>query len=289
MLERTARPLRGLANGIAGAADAVYRGLGRPGKWLQDFMNGSWLGHALHAVIVDVVIGAATAALLLDVLRVIFGVDGLEDATTWVIGLTALAALGAVISGLTDFKDTAPDSSERDITGLHGVVNIVATALFVVSFVLRPGGGHDAAFWVLLIGYLVVSVGGYIGGHVVFKYGYMVNHNAFSRPKRAKEFTAVASVAEVPEGVPTKVTFGATALVVVRRGDVVRAIVERCSHAGGPLSEGELKGDTISCPWHDSTFSLTDGHVVHGPAGTAQPAYAARVNGDQIEVQGPNG
>lgn len=289
MIERMARPLRGLSNGIASVVDGFYRVLGRPGKFLQDFLNGSWLGHTVHAVLVDVVIGAATAALLLDVLRVFFGVDGLEEAATWIIGLTYLAAVGSLLTGLTDYKDTAPNSSERDITALHGLTNIVATGFFAASFFQRLGDSHDAAFWVLLAGYLVVSVGGYIGGHVVFKYGYMVNHNAFSRSKRAKEFTAVAAVADVPDGAPTKVMFGSTALVVVRRGDVVHALRETCSHAGGPLSEGELKGDTITCPWHFSTFRLADGAVVHGPAGTRQPAYRARVSGDQVEIQGPLG
>jgi nitrite reductase/ring-hydroxylating ferredoxin subunit/uncharacterized membrane protein len=287
MIERMARPLRGLSNGIAAAVDGFYRPLGRPGKLLQDFLNGSWLGHSLHAVLVDVVIGAATAALLLDLLRVLFAVDGLEVAATWVLGLAALSALGSIVTGLTDYKDTAPNSSERDITGFHGLTNIVATVFFAVSFFQRLADAHDAAFWVLLIGYLVVSVGGYIGGHVVYKYGYMVNHNAFSRPKRAKEFTAVAAVADVPEGTPTKVMYGTTGLLLVRRGDLVRALVERCSHAGGPLSEGELRSDTITCPWHFSTFRLSDGGVVHGPAGTRQPSYAARVSGDQVEVQGP--
>ncbi len=116
------------------------------------------------------------------------------------------------------------------------------------------GGGHDAGFWLLLVGYLVLSAGSYIGGHLVFKYGYMVNFNAFSKGKRAKEFTAVAPVADVPDGVPTKVMFGPTAVMLVRRGDLVHALKDTCSHAGGPLSEGELTGDTITCPWHFSTF-----------------------------------
>ncbi len=288
MLERMARPLRGLSNGIAGVTNGTYRVLGGPGRLLQDLLNGSWLGHSLHAVLVDVVIGAATAALLLDVLRVFFSVEGLETATTWVLGLAWLSALGAILSGLTDYKDTAPNSAERDVAGLHGVVNIVATLAFTVSLLQRLGGAHDGAFWVLLLGYLVVSVGGYIGGHVVFKYGYMVNHNAFSRGKRAKEFTAAAAVADVPEGTPTKIMFGTTSVMLVRRGDVVHALKETCSHAGGPLSEGELKGDTITCPWHFSTFRLADGSVVHGPASSRQVSYRARINGGQVELQGPH-
>jgi nitrite reductase/ring-hydroxylating ferredoxin subunit/uncharacterized membrane protein len=287
MLERLALPLRGLSNAIASFMKGFYRALGGPGQLLEDFLNGTWLGHSLHAVLVDVVIGGATAALFLDLLRVIFGVSGLEDATSWIVGLAFLSALGAVVTGLTDYKDTSPDSAQRDVAGLHGLINIVATLGFGVSLWLRLADSHDAGFWVLLVSYLVVSLGGYIGGHVVFKYGYMVNHNAFSKGKRAKEFTPVLAVAELPEEVPTKVAFGTTSVMLVRRGDVVHALRETCSHAGGPLSKGELKGDTITCPWHFSTFRITDGAVVHGPAGSRQVSYRARVNEGQVELQGP--
>jgi nitrite reductase/ring-hydroxylating ferredoxin subunit/uncharacterized membrane protein len=287
MLERTSRPWRGLWNGIAGAMDAIFGALGRPGKLLQDVLNGTWLGHSLHAALVDVVVGAATAALLLDVLRVFFGIEGLEVATTWTLGLAALSALGSIVTGLTDFKDTGPGGAERDVAGLHGLTNIVATVLLAVSFLQRIGDAHDAAFWMLLIGYLVLSVGAYIGGHVVYKYGYMVNHNAFNRGKRAKEFTPVVPLVDLPEETPTKVMFGSTAVMLVRRADVVYALKETCSHAAGPLSEGELKDDTITCPWHFSTFRLSDGKVVHGPASSRQPSYAARVNAGQVELQGP--
>jgi len=287
MLERLARPVAGVWNGAASVISAFYRVLGMPGKLLQDLMNGSWLGHSLHAVIVDVVVGGATAALLLDVLRVFFNVEGLETAATWVLGLAWAAGIGAILTGLTDFKDTA-SGDERNVTGMHGLINIIGTAAFFFSLQQRWRGNHDAAFWALVIGYLIISLGAFIGGHVVFKFGYMINHNAFAKGKRAKEFTPVAPAADVPEGTPTKVMFGATAVMLVRRGEVVHALKDTCSHAGGPLSEGELKGDTITCPWHFSTFKLADGGVVHGPAGTRQVSYRARINGDQVELQGPH-
>ena len=288
MLERTARPLRGLANGTATVVRGFYQVLGGPGRVLQDLLNGTLLGHSLHAVLVDVVIGAATAALFLDVLRVLFSVGGLADATTWVVALTFVSALGAVVTGLTDHKDTNHDTALRDVGGLHGLINLVATIGFGISLLQRAGGAHDGAFWVFLVSYLVVSVGGYIGGHLVFKYGYMVNYNAFARGKRAAEFTPVTAVADLPEETPTKVTFGSTSVMLVRRGDVVHALKESCSHLGGPLSQGELKGDTITCPWHFSTFRITDGSVVHGPASSRQVSYKARVNAGQVELQGPH-
>jgi nitrite reductase/ring-hydroxylating ferredoxin subunit/uncharacterized membrane protein len=288
VIERMARPLRGLSNGTANVMDAVFRGLGGPGKLLQDFLNGTWLGHSLHAVLVDVVIGSATAVLLLDVLRLFFAVDGLETATAWVLGLAWLSALGAIVTGLTDFKDTPPNNAERDMAGTHGYINIVGTVAFTISLVQRLGGAHDVAFWALLIGYLIVSVGGFIGGHVVFKYGYMVNHNAFAKGTRAKEFMPVIAAADLPEETPTKATFGSAAVMLVRRGDVVYALKETCAHAGGPLSKGQLRGETITCPWHFSTFRLRDGAVLHGPATSRQVSYAARINDGQVELQGPH-
>jgi nitrite reductase/ring-hydroxylating ferredoxin subunit/uncharacterized membrane protein len=288
MLERTARPLRGFGNGLANVVRAFYRVLGTPGRFLQDFLNGVWLGHSLHAVLVDVAVGGSTGAVLLDVLRVVFGVDGLETATTWLLGLSWLAGVGSIVTGLTDFKDTSPDTRTRDVTVLHGLINFVGVGFFAASVAQRLGGAHDLGFWLLLVGYLVISLGAYIGGHVVYKYGYAVNYNAYSRGRRAKDFTAVMAADALPEATPTKATIGSTAVLLVRRGDVVHALKDTCSHLGGPLSEGTLGDGTIECPWHASVFRLSDGAVVHGPATNRQVRYAARIHAGQVEVQGPH-
>lgn len=285
MLERWARPWARLWNGAARVVDAVFRWLGGPGKLLQDFLNGSWLGHSLHPVVVDVVVGGSTAALLLQALTWL-GVPDLRVALIWILALTWLAGLSAIVTGLTDFKDTAT-GDERNLVGLHGLINIVATVALIGAFLALLAGADAIAGWVLVVAYLVLSVGAFVGGHVVFKYGYMVNRNAFARGKAAKEFSAVLPAADLADGTPTRAMLGTTALVVVRRGDLVFVLKETCSHAGGPLSEGQLAGDTVVCPWHGSAFRLRDGAVRHGPAATRQVAYRARVNGDQVEVQGP--
>ena len=274
-----------LWNGAAGVVDAFFRALGRPGKLLQDFLNGSWLGHSVHPVVVDVVVGGSTAAVLLQIL-IWFGVADLQVALIWITGLTWLSGLAAMVTGLTDFKDTA-SGDERNIVGLHGLVNTIGTLLFIGAFAGLLADARALAGGLLVSGFGVLSLGAFIGGHVVFKYGYMVNRNAFARGKQAKEFTAVLPAADLPEATPIKAMLGTTALVVVRRGDLVYALKETCSHAGGPLSEGQLVGDTIVCPWHASAFRLTDGAVRHGPASTRQVAYRARLNTDQVEVQGP--
>jgi nitrite reductase/ring-hydroxylating ferredoxin subunit len=285
MLERWARPWARLWNASARVVDAFFRALGRPGKLFQDFLNGAWLGHSLHPVVVDVVVGGSTVALLLQVLAWL-GIADLHVALLWVVALTWLAGVSAIVTGLTDFKDTAT-GDERNIVGLHGLINIMATLVLVVAFAALWAEADGLAGWLILAGFLILSVGAFIGGHVVFKYGYMVNRNAFARGKAAREFTAVLPVADLADATPTHAMLGATALVVVRRGDLVFALKDTCSHAGGPLSKGQLAGDTIVCPWHGSAFRLSDGAVRHGPASTQQVAYRARISGNQVEVQGP--
>ncbi|HEY7738266.1 MAG TPA: Rieske 2Fe-2S domain-containing protein [Candidatus Limnocylindria bacterium] len=286
MLERVAAPLRGFGDWLARVMDGLYRVLGRPGKWLQDFVNGSWLGHPIHAIVTDVVIGGATIIAVFDLATLLLGADGLETASLVAVGLVALAGLAAVSTGLTDFKDTHT-GNERNVVVLHGLVNIVATVAYIVSFFLRLGGSDDLGIWFSLAGVLILLAGGYIGGHVVFKYGYPVNRNAFAKGQKAKDWTPIIAAADVPEETPTKVMLGSTALVVVRKGDLIHALKATCSHAGGPLDQGELAGDTIVCPWHFSAFRLSDGAVRHGPATARQVRYATRVNDLQIEVQGP--
>lgn len=284
MLERMARPLAGLTGWIARLVGGTYRVLGGPGRLLQDFLNGTWIGHAIHPVVVDVVIGASTAAVLLLVIGW-FGVTGLDTAMAWILGLTCLAALGSIVTGLNDYKDT--QGTEQQLAGMHGLINIAGTLLLIVAFFASLDGTDSVTAVTLLVGYGVLSFGAFIGGHVVFKYAAMVNHTAFPASRRAKEFTAVLPAADLPEGTPTAAALGSMALVLVRRGDVVHALRGTCSHAGGPLAKGSLDGDTIQCPWHASVFDLRDGGVIHGPATTRQPAYRARISGDQVEVEGP--
>ncbi len=86
-------------------------------------------------------------------------------------------------------------------------------------------------------------------------------------------------------------------VVTFDRGDILietrteRGIAGRCSHAGGPLAEGEVDRDDagacVTCPWHRSTFRFADGSVVHGPATSPQPAFAARRVDGGWQVRAP--
>lgn len=63
---------------------------------------------------------------------------------------------------------------------------------------------------------------------------------------------------------------------------VVRVLTDRCAHLGGPLHQGRVAdvagAACVTCPWHGSTFRLSDGAVRHGPSTARQPAFEARVS-----------
>jgi nitrite reductase/ring-hydroxylating ferredoxin subunit len=63
------------------------------------------------------------------------------------------------------------------------------------------------------------------------------------------------------------------------------ATQEACTHADGPLSQGDLEGQVITCPWHGSCFDVTNGAVVCGPATEAVKTYRVVVAGEIGQVE----
>jgi nitrite reductase/ring-hydroxylating ferredoxin subunit len=84
---------------------------------------------------------------------------------------------------------------------------------------------------------------------------------------------------------PLAASVGDVPLVIVERNDEIHVLAGRCTHRGGPLSEGTIEGDCIVCPWHGSCFSYQDGSVRSGPAVAPQPSYEVRKTDDGLEVR----
>lgn len=256
-----------------------------PGRPFKLFLNGTWLEHPLHPLLTDVVVGAWTVTLLLDVLALFLRVPSLGLASAIAVGLGTLAALASIVTGLMDWMDLDPDELAVGVT--HGTINIIATLLFALSFFFRwrEGWEIDARSFILaLVGYLVVSLGAFIGGSLVFRMGVMVNRNAYRRSKPAG-FVPVMALNDLSENKPVRVDAKGEPVMLVRRGERIFAIGVICSHLGASLEKGELKDGTIACPWHGSQFALADGSVKRGPTTAPVPCYEARVNNGQIEVK----
>jgi NADPH-dependent 2,4-dienoyl-CoA reductase/sulfur reductase-like enzyme/nitrite reductase/ring-hydroxylating ferredoxin subunit len=80
------------------------------------------------------------------------------------------------------------------------------------------------------------------------------------------DLAAGVPLTELPDGELFAAHAFGKPLVVVRRGNSVRAIGAQCTHYGGPLAEGLLVGDTVRCPWHHACFSLETGEALRAPA-----------------------
>ena len=62
------------------------------------------------------------------------------------------------------------------------------------------------------------------------------------------------------------------------------ALDDVCPHRGGPLSEGELEGAAVVCPWHGAIFDLATGNVTRPPAMARIATYDVRLDGEEITI-----
>jgi 3-phenylpropionate/trans-cinnamate dioxygenase ferredoxin subunit len=74
-------------------------------------------------------------------------------------------------------------------------------------------------------------------------------------------------------------------IALFKSEDAFCALSDTCSHRGGPLSEGDVEGTEVTCPWHGAKFDLRTGAVLGPPAQTGVKSYPVRVTGRDIEAE----
>lgn len=262
-------------------ADTGLNWHGAVGQQVVDFLHGTWLGHPLHPVLTDIPVGAWTAATVLDVHEMITGDTTLGPGADAVIGIGLIGAAGAAVTGLNDWKHTS--GTTRRVGALHALLNAGATSLFLGSWLARRSGNRTLGHVLGLAGFSTAMASSYLGGKLVYNERMGVDHSP--RKEFPADFTPVMAADDLPQEQPYRTEINGVSILLVRRGDRVFALSETCSHLGGPLSEGELEGDAIRCPWHGSLFSLETGEVLEGPSTYDQPCMEARIRNGQIEVR----
>jgi 3-phenylpropionate/trans-cinnamate dioxygenase ferredoxin component len=93
---------------------------------------------------------------------------------------------------------------------------------------------------------------------------------------------------DVPEGEARRFEVQCHEIAVVNLGEEgFRALGDVCSHAQAYLHEGEVDPDmeTIECPRHGSVFDLETGKPRSLPATLPVPAYAVKVEDDEVKVE----
>ncbi len=245
---------------------------------VKSVLSGTWLGHPLHPALTDLPIGFLTAATVAD----LFGGEGgasAADALT-AVGLVTVAPTAA--AGISDWVDTV--GAERRVGFIHALANVGASTLFLAALLSRRGGNRAASRLFSVAGLGVLNASGYLGGHLVFTAGIGVDHTVFDEPPL--EWTKVARESDLADDTAQLMWAQGYGVMLYRHAGTIHAMADRCSHAAGPLHEGEVGQDLcVTCPWHGSRFRLSDGSVMRGPATAGQPVFDARVRDGNVEVR----
>ncbi len=270
---------------VDGVRGAVNKVLG-PGV-LRDVLHGVWLGHPLHPTLVQGTVGAFMSASVLDVLP---HSEQHESAARALI-VTGMAAAGpSVVSGLADWSQM--HEQQQRVGLVHAGANMVVIGLYGASLAQRLRGHRARARVLSSAGLGVLAFSGFIGSHMAFRQAAGANHAEeipHLVPPGWHDLCALDDLER--DGVPQRKLLAGTSeavpLLVVRHGERIDVLSDRCSHLAGPLHEGTVSGDgtCITCPWHGSTFSLEDGSVRHGPATAPVHAFDVRVESGRVMVR----
>jgi nitrite reductase/ring-hydroxylating ferredoxin subunit len=243
---------------------------------LKDLLHGTWLGHTLHPILVQVPVGSWLSAGLLD------AIPPLRPAATVLIGTGVAAAVPASLAGAADWSEQ--EVGVRRLGAIHAVANTAALGLYVGSLAARRKGRGGVGRLLSYSGLALATGSAAIGGHMSYAQSSGASHSATAARALTTDWIDLGPLDDLPEGRPTLRTGEGrgtpVALAVVRRGTRVSAFISQCAHVGGPLADGSVEDvrgvDCLVCPWHGSAFDLDTGQPRRGPASSAQ---------EQLEVK----
>ena len=145
-----------------------------------DFLFRGTPGHPLHPPLTDATIGIYTFATVAAVLSKL-GIAEQEAAQGWTLALIIGLVVSAptALTGFADWMQIARGTPLWRTATAHMIAMLIATAFFLVAI----GAGYsdgidgavaDGAFILTLVGFLMLTLGGWLGGAVVFTYGMRV-------------------------------------------------------------------------------------------------------------------
>ncbi len=171
--------------------DAIDPVVGRSASpALRDALNGTWLGHPIHPIIVTLPVGAWTLTSVFDLL-------GERRAADLCLRAGVLAAGGAALTGAAQWDQVADQHRPRRIGLTHAALNSIGTATYIASWVLRAQGRRGAGIKAAAIGLGITGLSGWLGGHLSYTLGVGVEDDAVARRD------AVPGVAPSDSGSPS--------------------------------------------------------------------------------------
>ena len=97
----------------------------------------------------------------------------------------------------------------------------------------------------------------------------------------------VAHVGDVIPGTAKVVQAGQTTCALFNLSGTFYATNNKCTHLGGPLGDGKVEGNVVTCPWHGSRFDIRTGEVVGPPARRSVVTYPVKIQDQMVFVEIP--
>jgi nitrite reductase/ring-hydroxylating ferredoxin subunit/uncharacterized membrane protein len=249
---------------------------------LELMHGGRWAGHPLHPALSDLPVGLWTGATLLDMTDRGPAAEPGLDAAGVLSAAGIVASCATALTGLSDW--TVSNEQDRRIGLFHGLLNTAALGLQCASLGTRMTGHRGTARTLGAASLTVTAAAAYLGGHLVFTKGVMVNRVGWATGPR--RWARALPEADLPDDSPVAAEAEGRQILLYRHRGILYAIDNICSHAGGLLSRGTVADLTVTCPLHGSRFALADGSVSRGPAHQPQPVLRTRIRNGWIEVRG---
>jgi nitrite reductase/ring-hydroxylating ferredoxin subunit len=244
-----------------------------PGR-IRDVLHGVWLGHPLHPLLAQAPLGAWLSASFLDAW------PRQETASRRLVLAGLAASVPAAFAGAADWSEQ--HEQQMRVGVVHALANATAIGLYAASATLPA-----RARGLRLAGLATAMAGGFLGGHIAYRQAAGANQ-AEAVPHLVEpgwqELMTASELAALADRKPARLMLGDVPVVVVRDGPRAHVLADRCSHLSGPLSDGDFRDGCLTCPWHGSTFRVTDGAVTRGPATAPQPVFRTRVTSGSLQV-----
>jgi nitrite reductase/ring-hydroxylating ferredoxin subunit/uncharacterized membrane protein len=278
-------------------------------------------GHPIHPMLINFPFAYLAGGFVTAAAGAILRRPDLTAVSRFLVPAGILTGLAAAVPGIIDYTfSVPPESSGKERATKHALVNSTALALFAASWAIdrrstgprpsagpkgpalpdrspgprerrpRPSGpGEKTSLTLKTLGMAAISFGGWLGGTLVYRNQIGVDHRYANAGKWDEKRTDERGRIELATGElelnqMKLVHAEGERIAVARTESGYAAFQDRCTHKGGPLSDGVLICGTVQCPWHGSQFDVHTGKVKCGPAEEEIKTYEVKRSPGQLRL-----